>query len=158
MVKEIKDSEKLRIYMAYNQDGLTTWCKAEELDIVKAINDFECPQGRQTHRQLSFEQIMSYDPDVILITSPFFGHAYKNDPKWRRLRAYKEGRIYVVPYGPFGWLDKPAVVKFIGVQWLACELYPDKCTVDMVQETQRFMKLFMHLDITETQAEEILRQ
>lgn len=159
MVKDIKDSERPRVYVADRMDGLTTGCNIEVLDIVGGINVFQCDDKNSTaYRKFSFEQIMNFDPDVIFITDPKFSQTYKDDPKWHRLRAYKTGRMYVVPYGPFGWMDKPAALRFTAMQWMACKLYPDRCTVDMDAETKKFMKLFFAIDIDNATLAEILQK
>ena len=150
-------TDKPRVYVAENNDGLTTSCNFETLDIAGGINVFKCPESvTKGFTQISFEQVMLMDPDVVVIANPFFAEKFKDDKKWRRLRAYKEGRVYVVPFGPFGWMDKPAVMNFIAVQWLSCKLHPDKCAVDMEDETKRFMKLFLHLDLNATEIKTIL--
>ncbi|QAR33517.1 hypothetical protein EP073_08920 [Geovibrio thiophilus] len=159
MTKGLKDSEKLRVYVAGGKNGLRSGCNYEELALSGVINALEClsPDMRGA-QQVSFEQIVAMNPDVVLITDPFFGYGYKKDSRWKRLRAYKTNRIFVVPYGPFGWMEKPAVMKFMAVQWLTCNMYPEKCTVDIKSETKNFMKLFLHLDLTDAQVEEMLRQ
>jgi iron complex transport system substrate-binding protein len=64
----------------------------------------------------------------------------------------------VVPYGPFGFMHTPEITRFIGIKWLACKLYPDRCAINMVEETKKFTKLFMHADITDAEAKDILHE
>jgi iron complex transport system substrate-binding protein len=82
---------------------------------------------------------------------------YAKDSKWRGLRAAREGRVYFVPYEPFAWLDRPAsFMRFIGVQWLAQKLHPERFSIDLEAETGRFLRLFFRLDLSREQIKRIL--
>ena len=145
-----------RVYLA-GKNGLSSVCNSRLLDLTGAENVYKCEGTNETFRQLDFEQIMGFDPDVVLITDPNFASEYHKDPKWKTLRAYREGRFYVVPHGPFGWMDKPSqAMQFIGMQWLACTLYPERCNIDMLTETKKFIKLFMHTEMTDKEVAAIL--
>ncbi len=157
MSADIPENKKPKVFVAEGNDGLSSSCVYEILEMAGGVNAHKCvPEANSARVQLSFERIVMSDPDVILIQNPFYAPKFKDDPKWKRLRAYKEGKVYVVPYGPFGWMDKPAPVKFMAAQWLACKLYPDKCTIDLEAETKKFYRLFMHIDLAGGQLDTIL--
>jgi iron complex transport system substrate-binding protein len=157
MVKNIPQTKKPKVYIAGGIDGLSSVCRHQMLEIAGGRNAVECEQDIYS-RQLSFEQIMQINPDVLVIQNPFFVETFKKDARWKRLRAYKDGRVYIVPFGPFSWMDKPEAVKYIGIKWLACSLYPDRCEIDMHAETKNFMKLFMHLDLDDKEIKKILQE
>ena len=155
MTKDIKRRPK--VYIAERSDGLTTSCTSEILSLAGGENAFTCDKSiTKGFTKVSFEQILALDPDVVIVTNPFFAETVKSDPKWQRLRAYKENNLFIVPYGPFGWLDKPAVMRFIALKWLACKLHSDKCEIEMETETKEFMKLFLHLELTDDEVKTIL--
>ena len=162
MLGDIPEDKRLRVYLAQEVDGLGTVCdeanRSELLHLAGGINVHSCPQmTKESTTKISFEQIMAYDPDVVLIMHPSFVERFKEDHKWQNLRAAKEGRIYNVPYEPFCWMDKPSTyMRIIALPWLACTLYPERCTKDLVKETRDFMELFFHLDLDDAAIHSIL--
>ena len=39
---------------------------------------------------------------------------------WRSLRAVRDGRAFVAPNMPFGWLDEPpSINRLLGLAWLS---------------------------------------
>jgi len=90
--------------------------------------------------KVDFEELAKHDPDVILITTrpslktiKQIADTITSDPKWHILKAYKTGRIYLVPYGyvrpqeeevtaaVFGW----GIRSVVGREYVAKALYPD---------------------------------
>ena len=153
MVKDLSEKEHVRVYIAHGSNGISTMCYLDALELARGINAIDCPRGE--HANVDFETIMKADPDVVIITNPSASKVM-NDPQWARLRAAKEGRMYIVPYGPFGWMHMPEITRFMGAPWLACTLYPDKCKVDIAKETKTFMSLFMYTELDEAGVRKIL--
>jgi iron complex transport system substrate-binding protein len=158
-VKDVPEDKKPLVLLAGGKDGLTTSCNVPAIEAAGGVNAFKCLGITLNMPRLSFEEIVIMNPDVILFQDPSFIHGKSIiDSNWKRLRAYKEKRMFVVPYGPFGWLEKPEAVKFMAVQWLTCKLYADRCPVDIAAETKRFMKLFFNLDLDDEKIKVILRE
>lgn len=162
MLEGVPEDGRPRVYMAQEVDGLGTVCseskRSELLNLVGAINVHQCPKlVREATIKVSFEQIMAYDPDVVLIMHPTFAERFDQDAKWQTLRAAREGRIYKVPFEPFCWMDKPSTyMRVIAFPWLACALYPEHCAMDLVRETKEFMRLFFHVDLDDAAVRSIL--
>ncbi len=159
---DLPAAQRPRVFFAQEEDGLGTACKGSErsevLEWAGAENVHACPQGmNEAMPRISFEQLMAYDPDVLLIYSPKLAAAAGTDAKWGRLRAVRAGRAYLVPRGPFSWLDRPAgYMRVIGVQWLANLLHPDRFTSDMAAETKRFVNVFFHFNAADAQVKALL--
>jgi iron complex transport system substrate-binding protein len=106
---------------------------------------------------VSMEQVLLWQPDVILFAP---GSTYENaatDPLWLKLNAMKEGRYYEIPGEPYNWLGRPpAVNRLLGVKWLGNLLYPDIYKYDMAAEAQKFFKLFYHYDFKLAAAEKLM--
>ncbi len=161
MMQGYPEDKRLKVYFAQGANGLETFCggnyRSEAIEMAGGKQVHVCPDSAQDMVTISFEQLMNYDPDVILIQEQAFASKYKDDPKWQRLRAVKTGRVYPVPFEPFSWLDRPpSYMRFLGAQWLVCQMHPDRCSVNIEDETKKFMKLFFHIDITDQQLKEIL--
>lgn len=71
--------------------------------------------GRVTH-----EQIMDWDPEVLVTLRADFARAVHSDPRWRRRRDGSRRRLLLMPDRPFGWIDRPpSVNRLLGCAWMA---------------------------------------
>lgn len=160
-LRGLPPEKRVRVYLALQADGLATVCRqserAEVLEAAGAVNVHDCPAGtEEAFLRITFEQLMLYDPEVILVYHPALMRAIPDDAKWQRLTAVREGRCHFMPRGPFSWLERPAsYMRLIGVQWLANTLHPDLYPVDMKRESGIFMKLFFDLDLIDSQLDEL---
>ena len=153
--------KRTRIYVALEADGLASVCRgserAEVFGLAGAVSVHECPAGAEEgFLRVTFEQLMAYAPEVILVYHPDLMRKIPHDPKWQQLAAVRQGRLHFMPRGPFGWLERPAgYMRLIGGQWLANLLHPDYFQADIRAESAAFMKLFFSLDLTEEQIDEL---
>lgn len=161
-VGSLPDDKRPSLYFGMQADGLATACRgssrAAGLELAGGRNVHVCPPGTENaSTRITFEQLMAYDPDVILIYEPKLFESISGHRLWSRLRAVESGRVYLVPRGPFSWLDRPATyMRLIGVQWLSNLLHPDLFPLDVPAETRVFMKLFFNVDLNDQQLEELL--
>ena len=161
-VSAIPAARRPSVYYAEDMDGLATECTrsshAELIELAGARNVHRCAQrdamGMET---VSLEQVVAYDPEVIIVKErAFFDKVFK-DPRWRQIRAVKAGRVYLIPSLPFNWFDRPpSFMRFIGVQWLMTCLYPKDYHADIVGEARAFYRLFLQVDPTEGQMRRII--
>jgi len=85
---------------------------------VNIIKDVE-----MQYLQVSMEEVLANDPDVILITVPEdFVTGLKDRPGWSDLKAVKEGKVYFVD-GDLTSRQGPSIVD--GVKEFARYLYPE---------------------------------
>jgi len=92
---------------------------------------------------VSPEQVLVWNPDVIILTS------YTKDtvsdvlanPKLQNVAAVRDHRIYVMPKYVVSW-DMPVPESFLGTMWLAHKLYPDQVRFDMAAEITQFYRQF----------------
>ena len=76
---------------------------------------------------VSIEQVLLWNPDVIVTIDQDFAASVRSDPAWASVKAVRDGRVHLSPKMPFGWVDfPPSVNRLIGLWWLAKILYPDK--------------------------------
>jgi len=110
--------------------------------------------------QVSIEQILAWNPEVILVP-PYIrdgsAEAILNDPQWQDIDAVKNGRVYTIPDGVATW-DAPEPESFLCPIWIAQLLYPDKFTdIDIREAIKEFYSEFYNLSITEDDVDQILR-
>ncbi|WP_297941015.1 ABC transporter substrate-binding protein [uncultured Campylobacter sp.] len=115
------------VYYAQGSDGLATECEgswhATLIERAGAQNVHKCsedPNAKSFGRvKISFEQLVKYDPDVILIYEKELFDKIYGDPKWRLLGAVKNKKAYYIPREPFSWFDRPpSFMRFLGLKWL----------------------------------------
>ncbi len=56
---------------------------------------------------VSIEQVLQWNPEVIVTIDPGFAATVRDNPLWKGVRAVREGRVYLAPKSPFNWFDFP---------------------------------------------------
>ncbi|MGQ0752100.1 MAG: iron ABC transporter substrate-binding protein [Betaproteobacteria bacterium] len=159
-VSGIPANARPRVYYGRGSQGLNTGLagsiSAESIEQVGAINvAAELGQGGLV--QVSIEQVLHWNPDVIITIDPNFFALARNHPLWRSLRAMREGRFYLAPHLPFGWIDfPPSVNRLIGLRWLARVLYPDAFPEDLRPIVRDFYTRCYHQTPTDAQLDQLL--
>lgn len=108
--------------------------------------------------EVSMEQLLLWNPDVILFGPDSIYSEVADKPEWQELTAIKNGTYYEIPNGPYNWMGRPpSVNRVIGIKWLSNLLYPEVFDYDMTKETQEFYELFYHCSLTEEQVQDLLK-
>lgn len=74
--------------------------------------------------KFSMEQVLAWNPDVIITGNPTEVDQILNDPNWQSIPAVQNKQVYVNPKGVFGW-DRYGVEELLQVQWAAKILHPN---------------------------------
>ena len=113
-------------------------------------------QGRT---EVSIEQVIGWNPEIILCHSGFLlSDTIYDDPMWADIDAVKNGRVYTTPAVPFNWFDRPPnVMRVLGIDWFANVCYPD-LDLTLEQDVRDFFKLFYLVDLTDEQLDSLLHQ
>lgn len=160
VVAEVPADQRPRVYYGRGPDGLETGLAGSiNMEVLQAVGARNVAEAAGTGglANVSLEQILSWNPDIILTLSPKFQKAVQTDPSWAGIKAVKDGRVFRAPALPFGWFDAPpGINRAIGVAWLTSALYPGKSDVDLKAETRSFYKLFYHVDLTDEQLGKLL--
>ena len=155
-------AERPAVYYAEGPDGLAT----EREDSVHA-QLIGLAGGRNVHRgdaldhmgmeKVSLEQVLLYNPEVIVAQERAFYDAVWKDPRWQGIRAVKEKRVYLIPHRPFNWFDRPpSFMRFLGLKWLANALDPKRYPLDLAAETKAFYRVFLGLELSDRDVKEIV--
>lgn len=95
------------------------------------------------------EQIMVWDPDVIIFDYTSIYDDVADLPEWQAVKAVSQGQYYRTPYGPYGWLSSPpAVQRYLGLLWLGNLLYPEYVSYDLQEEVTEYYALFYGCELT----------
>lgn len=159
-IAAIGKSDRPGVYYGRGPDGLETGIAGsinmEVLDAVGATNVADAA-GPGSLANVSVEQVLAWNPDVIIAADPAFRTAVSSDPVWANIAAVREGRVYLAPDLPFGWFDTPpGINRVIGVDWLTSILYPGAAPVDLAASMRDFYQLFYHVELTDEQVATLL--
>lgn len=161
-VGRISPDERRQVYYAEGPDGLATECDeswhAEAIILAGGSNVHRCKQTRHVGMdRVSLEQIMLYKPDFVLAQDEKFTQTVLANPAWQGIPAIETGEIAFAPTLPFNWIDRPpSFMRAIGAQWLANKFYPDIYPIDIKEETRRFYRLFLNVELDDTQIARVL--
>ena len=162
-VGKIPVASRPSLYVARGPRGLETAVAgsigSEVVDLVGARNVAGKETAPRTIAEISPEQILAWQPDVILTVDRRFHAAIRTDPAWREVKAVQAGKIHFVPDLPFSWLDNPpAPNRLIGLLWLGKLLYPASFPQDIRAEARRFYALFYQQEPSDAQLDELLAE
>jgi iron complex transport system substrate-binding protein len=153
--------ERPRTYLARGPDGLETGVigsiNTEIIERAGGINVVGTSETQRGLVQVSLENVLAWDPDTIVTWDRTFFDAVWSDPLWAEVQAVREGRVYLSPLAPFGWVDRPpSLNRMIGLQWLAGLLFPERWQGDLREETRAFYRDWYHVDLTEEDLDRLL--
>jgi iron complex transport system substrate-binding protein len=160
--RSIPNNKKVSVYYAEGADGLTTECDdsrhSELIRLAGGVNVHRC-KARDLFgmEKISMEQALVYNPDVILVMDKGFFRRVSSDPRWRRVRAVRDRRVYLIPDQPVNWFDRPPTfMRFIGLKWIMKCLYPKDYPVDIVRESREFYRLFLGVDVPDGEMRKVI--
>jgi iron complex transport system substrate-binding protein len=156
----LPQDQRRRVYYVRSPSGLETALggsiNGEAIERAGGRN-VAAEAGRGGLATVSREQVLRWDPELIVTLDDRFLATAAADPVWRAVRAVRDGRVHVMPKLPFGWLDSPpAMNRLIGIRWLAGLLYPERFPEDLGETTRAFYRLFYHVELDETQLRRLL--
>ena len=132
---------------------------AEIIDLLSNnLAVVESPSSKGTGNEVDMEQILLWDPDVILFAPESIYADVKNRPEWQAVTAIRNGTYYEVPFGPYNWMGfPPSVQRYLGMLWMSELLYPEAAQLDMFAAVQEYFELFYHCKITREQYDALMQ-
>ena len=167
---DIPEDEKVSVYFGNGEDTLETAPRGSQhgqiLDEVNVTNVADLELGDGSRVQISAEQLLAWNPDVIVVNgepkADKSGNSAAEDilsnPDYASLKAVQDNKVYGTPNAPFSWVDRPAGPnRLIGMRWLSAVVYPEYIKCDVNEEIREFFNLFYHVDLSDEQLENVLK-
>ena len=169
-LSDIPEEKKVSVYFGNGEDSLETAPRgsqhAQSLDAINAGNVADLELGDGSRVQISAEQLLAWDPDVIVVNgepkADKSGNSAAEDilsnPDYASLKAVQDQKVYGTPNAPFSWVDRPAGPnRLIGMRWFSALIYPEYIKCDINEEIHKFFDLFYHVDLSDEQLENVLK-
>lgn len=169
-LSDIPEEKKVSVYFGNGEDSLETAPRgsqhAQILDAINAVNVADLELGDGSRVQISAEQLLAWDPDVIVVNgepkADKSGSSAAEDIlsnlDYASLKAVQDQKVYGTPNAPFSWVDRPAGPnRLIGMRWFSALIYPEYIKCDINEEIHKFFDLFYHVDLSDEQLENVLK-
>ena len=169
-LSDIPEEKKVSVYFGNGEDSLETAPRgsqhAQILDAINAVNVADLELGDGSRVQISAEQLLAWDPDVIVVNgepkADKSGSSAAEDilsnPDYASLKAVQDQKVYGTPNAPSSWVDRPAGPnRLIGMRWFSALIYPEYIKCDINEEIHKFFDLFYHVDLSDEQLENVLK-
>jgi iron complex transport system substrate-binding protein len=157
-VEAVASLRRPRVYYARGPRGLETGLGGSiNVETIEMLAQNVAGETRGGLANVSIEQVLIWDPEVIITIDKDFAASVWNDPAWAPIAAVRKRRVHLSPKLPFGWVDfPPSVNRLIGLWWLARILYPELFPEDLRALTRDFYARFYHVAINDAQIERVL--
>lgn len=157
-IAAIAPAARPRVYYARGTRGLVTGLAGSiNVETIEMLAQNVAGGNIGGLANVSIEQVLLWNPEVIVTIDQDFAVTVRNDPAWASTKAVRDGRVHLSPKMPFGWVDfPPSVNRLIGLRWLAKILYPDKFPEDMRALTREFYAMFYHRTPDDVQIDHVL--
>lgn len=160
-VASVPAEDSPRVYYGRGPSGLQTGLagsiNVEILDFLAARNVAAATRGGLVN--VSLEQVLAWNPEVIITSDPHFYRAVWTDDRWAGVAAVKSRRVHLAPHLPFGWFDfPPGANRLIGLYWAGRALYPAAFPDDLRARAAEFFELFYHRRPSDAQLDALLSE
>jgi iron complex transport system substrate-binding protein len=157
-IEPVVAGERPRVYYARGPRGLATGLGGSiNVETIEMLGRNVAGETQGGLTNVSIEQILVWNPEVIITIDQEFAANVRNFPAWASVKAVRDNRVHLSPKMPFGWVDfPPGVNRLIGLWWLAKLLYPERFPEDLRALTSDFYTRFYHVTPSSTQIDHVL--
>jgi iron complex transport system substrate-binding protein len=157
-VDTIALEQRSRVYYARGPRGLETGLGGSiNVETIELLARNVAGGTRGGLANVSIEQVLLWNPDIIVTIDQDFAANVLSDPAWAPVAAVRARRVHLSPKLPFGWVDfPPSVNRLIGLWWLGKILHPNLFPEDLRALTREFYTRFYHVTPSDAQIDRVL--
>ncbi|MGB3865246.1 MAG: iron ABC transporter substrate-binding protein [Xanthobacteraceae bacterium] len=161
VLAEVPQDKRPRVYLARGPEGLESGSRGsintEIIERAGAINVVEGLRQKGGIVTVSPEQLIAWAPDTVITLDPAFRRAVAQKPEWTPVPAVRDGRVFLAPGTPYGFIDAPpSLNRLIGLTWLLHTLYPDKAPGKLRDQVRAFYHLFYQVEPSDADLDRLL--
>lgn len=158
-VARVPRTQRPRVYYARGPLGLETGLDGSiNVEMFEAMGiDLVSTRMPGGLARVSVEQVLAWDPEVIITIDQTFAATVKDIPLWRNVSAVKSGRVHLSPKLPFGWVDfPPSVNRLPGLWWIGAKVLPQQFSDDLGTIARDFYRRFYQVELSPAQVQRVL--
>jgi iron complex transport system substrate-binding protein len=158
----IPPEKRVRLYHSVNEARRTDAPGTIEADWTKAagvinVSVGESLQGKGDKSFADIEQILIWNPEVIIVNEDGVDQEILKDKKWSPIRAVQDQKVFPIPVGISRWGHPGGLETPLAILWTAKTVYPDLFSdIDLHQEVFMFYRNFFNLHLDEAMIRKIL--
>ncbi|MCM3763674.1 ABC transporter substrate-binding protein [Neobacillus niacini] len=161
-VKDIPEKDRVRVYHSVNEATRTDIADSLSAEWIKTTGAINVSTGEnlkliENKSFASLEQILLWEPDVIIVNEAGVDDYILNSPQWQTLKSVKNKQVYLLPNGVSRWGHPGALETPLAILWTAKTLYPDRFKeINLEEVTTKFYQDFFNFKLTPEITEKIL--
>lgn len=161
-VKNIPEQDRIRVYHSVNEATRTDTADSLPSEWIKTVGAINVSAGEKLKLMenkyfAGLEQILLWDPDVILVNESGVDQYILDSPQWQTLQAVKNNKVFLLPNGVSRWGHPGGLETPLAILWTAKTLYPDKfADTDLEEVTASFYQDFFNFKLTPVLTDKIL--
>jgi iron complex transport system substrate-binding protein len=161
-VADIPESQKLRVYHSVNEairtdplESLSTdWIERTGLINVSAHEDLDFTDNKYYS---SLEQILIWDPDLILCNEDGVDEYIRTKDGWAALQAVSNDQVYLLPNGISRWGHMNSIEIPLAMIYTGKIAYPERFEdIDLNQLAMEYYERFWDYKLTDEELQDIL--
>ncbi len=161
-IASIPDSQKIRLYHSVNEATRTDAPGTIEADWTKAAGVINVSVGKSLGGKgnkhfADIEQILIWNPDVIIVNEDGVDIEILTDKKWAPIKAVQHKKVYAIPVGISRWGHPGGLETPLAILWTAKKVYPEYFTdINLKKEIHTFYNTFFALTLNDDMVDKIL--
>lgn len=161
-VNNIPRDKRIRIYHSVNEATRTDtpatlpadWLQRCGVINVSLDQPLRLVEGKN---YASLEQILLWNPEVILVNEPGVANYMLTQSQWASLTAVKENKVYQMPIGISRWGHPGGLETPLAMLWTAKLIYPQYFVdLDVKTEARTFYQRFFNHQVSDEMLDKIL--
>ncbi len=158
----IPKDKKVRLYHSVNEANRTDAPGTIEADWTNAAGVINVSvstslRGKGDKSFADIEQILIWNPDVIIVNEDGVDQYILADKKWSPIQAVQDNKVYSIPVGISRWGHPGGLETPLAILWTAKTVYPVRFKdIDLKKEIILFYKTFFNLDLNDRMIHKIL--
>jgi len=129
---------------------------------TKAAGVINVSVGKSLHEKedksfADIEQILIWNPDVIIVNEDGVAKEILNDKKWSPIKAVQNKKVFSIPVGISRWGHPGGLETPLAILWTAKTVYPILFSdIDLKKEMSSFYNTHFNLSLDEEMTNKIL--
>ncbi|KAA9002555.1 ABC transporter substrate-binding protein [Affinibrenneria salicis] len=149
----------VRFYAARGARGLETGLRHSlhtEAAELLGLENVAQQADRSGLTQVSMEQLLLWQPDIILTQDPVTWRYICEDPVWQGVDAVAKRQVLLFSGLPFGWLDAPpGINRLLGMRRLQAH-FDARLRAGFKDDMREFFTLFYHSELSDAQYQRLM--